>query len=308
MKKVPVQYMMDPRIQSLNRPQIKMSEVAQDNNDDWTTWDCCNNDQLSSIFLIVGYALLILKLWRVQILHPFKILTVFLHELGHATAVWLTCGKVTGMEVHPNEGGVTKYVGGLALIVIPAGYLGSAVWGSALVVASANTLASEIAAGVLIFFLFVFLFFAENGYLRVLNLGFIVLLGGTLACQMLNWTNGVNVLEYLTLFIGTMSCLFSIYDIYDDLISRRVNESDASKFAEMTKTSSRCWGIIWGVMALCTLIGAVYFHILLLSDENEPRVDKMEDLSTRTTIIVVCAATVVVLGLGHTLFTKKVMI
>ena len=46
--------------------------------------------------------------------------TVFLHELGHATAVWLTCGRVTGMEVHPNEGGVTKYIGGIALIVLPA--------------------------------------------------------------------------------------------------------------------------------------------------------------------------------------------
>jgi hypothetical protein len=45
---------------------------------------------------------------------------VFLHELGHATAAWLTCGKVTGMEVHPDEGGVTKTMGGIQLIILPA--------------------------------------------------------------------------------------------------------------------------------------------------------------------------------------------
>ena len=143
--------------------------------------------------------------------------TVFLHELGHATAVWLTCGRVTGMEVHPDEGGVTKHIGGWPLVVLPAGYLGSSFWGMALVISSADTLASEIAAGVLIFFLVVFILYADNGYLRTLNIIFGLVLGGLLA---INITQDVNVLEYVTLFIGVMSCLFAVYDIWDDLISR----------------------------------------------------------------------------------------
>lgn len=35
-----------------------------------------------------------------------------LKEFGHATACWLTGGKVHGIEVYKNEGGVTKYTGG----------------------------------------------------------------------------------------------------------------------------------------------------------------------------------------------------
>ena len=52
---------------------------------------------------------------------PLKLIAVFVHEFGHATACWMTGGKVTGIEVQSNEGGVTKYVGGWRWFIIPAG-------------------------------------------------------------------------------------------------------------------------------------------------------------------------------------------
>ncbi|BBG99532.1 hypothetical protein Prudu_009251 [Prunus dulcis] len=45
---------------------------------------------------------------RTIILTPFKLITVFLHEASHAIACILTCGKVEGIQVHANEGGVTQ--------------------------------------------------------------------------------------------------------------------------------------------------------------------------------------------------------
>lgn len=248
--------------------------------------------------------MLILKLWRQTILHPFKILTVFLHELGHAMACWLTCGKVTGMEVHPNEGGVTKTVGGIQWIILPAGYLGSAMWGMGLVIASGDQLGSEIAAGVLIFFLLLFIFYAKNWYLRGLNVGFIILLGGLLA---VNIQTDYESLQYVTLFIGVMSCLFSIYDIWDDLISRRVNESDASVFAKMTHTSSRCWGVIWGLVAVASLGAAVYSNLVVAEDEGEPLPSLLSDASTTTSIVFYGTIVVVGLSILHTALTRRCM-
>ncbi|OQR96399.1 hypothetical protein ACHHYP_15838 [Achlya hypogyna] len=273
----------------------------------WWRLQCCNDQQLQNIFLIAGYTVLIFKLWRFPLLHPFKILTVFLHEMGHATAVWLTCGKVTGMEVHPNEGGVTKYVGGIALIVVPAGYLGSAVWGMALVIASPNKLAAEIAAGALIFLLFVFIFYAHNAYMRYLNAGFIVLLGGLLALTIATEYNGV---RYVILLMGVMSCLFSIYDIYDDLLARRLNDSDASVFAKMTHTSSRCWGVIWGLFALATMGCALYFNLVVAmhSYKDAPPVTAASQMSSGTTIALVLAAVVIVWGIGHAAWTRRCMV
>ncbi|GLD97003.1 hypothetical protein PINS_up005686 [Pythium insidiosum] len=287
---------------------------------------CCNDRQYLSIFLIVTYAVLIFKLWRLVILHPLKILTVFLHELGHATAAWLTCGKVRklcyclregrcdrsalhgrqvlSMEVHPDEGGVTRTKGGIQWIIVSAGYTGSAVWGMGLVIASAHRLSAEIAAGVLIFFLALFIYYANNWYLRTLNLGFIVLLGGLLALNI--WTNS-DPLQYVTLLIGVMSCLFSIYDIWDDLISRRVNESDASVFAKMTHTSSRCWGVIWGLIAVASLGAAVYFNLLVSENDGEP-ISSLSDASKATRVALYTCIGIVVLSLIHTAVTRRCMV
>mmetsp|Transcript_25838 Transcript_25838/g.73191 ORF Transcript_25838/g.73191 Transcript_25838/m.73191 type:complete len:171 (+) Transcript_25838:379-891(+) len=166
------------------------------------------------------------------------------------------------MEVHADEGGVTKTIGGSMWIILPAGYLGSSFWGMALVVASVDPIGVQVAAGLLCFALFVLLFLADNTTVRVLSVGFMLLIAGFWACQILTPFKG---LEYIILFMGTMSGWFSVYDIYDDLISRRVNGSDAVKFAEMTHTSSRCWGVIWACISLFFMTAGVYLALVVLS-------------------------------------------
>ena len=49
-------------------------------------------------------------------------------QMCHATACWMTCGKVEGLEVHTDEGGVCKFRGGQRWLITPAGYLGGAFW------------------------------------------------------------------------------------------------------------------------------------------------------------------------------------
>jgi hypothetical protein len=62
----------------------------------------------------------------------------------------MTGGKVKEIQVFDNEGGVTKYVGGVQSIVIPAGYLGCAWWGTVFVVLSADVIAATVAACIFI--------------------------------------------------------------------------------------------------------------------------------------------------------------
>jgi hypothetical protein len=187
---------------------------------------------------------------------------VFLHELGHAVGAWVTCGKVLKMEVHSDEGGVTKTVGGSQWVILPAGYLGSAFFGMILVISSANWYAVQVTSGLLCIALLVVLWLSDNWSLRFLTIGFMVLLAGFWACQILTPFKG---LQYLILLIGVMSGLFAIYDVYDDLISRRVNGSDAVKFAEMTHTSSRCWGVIWALISLAFMGLGIYLALVVAS-------------------------------------------
>ena len=88
---------------------------------DWKLSNCCGTYEITFLCCMAGYLVGICILWNTFIVKPLKLIAVFVHEFGHATACWMTCGKVTGIEVQSNEGGVTKYVGGWRWLIIPAG-------------------------------------------------------------------------------------------------------------------------------------------------------------------------------------------
>ena len=74
-----------------------------------------------------------------------------------------------------NEGGVTSYVGGCRLLIIPAGYVGAAIWGSIFVMFSGGRKTATGAAGVLIGMLLTSLCYAPNRTMVCLNLGYAIL-------------------------------------------------------------------------------------------------------------------------------------
>ncbi|CAI5968115.1 unnamed protein product [Closterium sp. NIES-65] len=342
----------------------------------------------------------LISLWRTIVLMPFKLISVYLHEIGHASACVMTggkvrdvgregyastCvvtgGKVEGIEVHMDEGGVTRTRGGWQWCILPAGYLGSSFWGMVLVLCATNkwttlclshacvciacgaftslhppqpdlgssfwgmvlvlcanqcTLSHSIPyartpmpasthtnqsdlgssfwgmvlvlcatnkwttlviavilcitlfitlflaknvssetcvvsttlaiAVILCITLFITLFLAKNNTLRFLCVGFLLLFGLFFFLEY-GITQSVHPLNLAILFIGIMNCLFSIYDIYDDLISRRVNSSDAEVFAKTCPCpfNGVCWGVIWGVISLFLAAAAVYLGLVILA-------------------------------------------
>ncbi|GMN56749.1 hypothetical protein TIFTF001_025866 [Ficus carica] len=171
---------------------------------------------------------------------------------------------VEGIQVHADEGGTTQTRGGIYWLILPAGYLGSSFWGMLLILASTNLLTARIAAGCFLAALVIVLFVAKNWTLRGLCIGFIVFLG---VVWILQETTKVRILRYIILFIGVMNSLFSVYDIYDDLISRRVHSSDAEKFAEVCPCPCNGvgWGVIWGLISFLFLCGAMYLGLVILS-------------------------------------------
>ncbi|KAK9105777.1 hypothetical protein Scep_022621 [Stephania cephalantha] len=229
----------------------------------WELKNCCNGDQKTFLITVGIYTVVIFALWRTILLTPFKLITVFLHEASHAIACVLTCGQVEGMKVHANEGGVTQTRGGIYWVILPAGYLGSSFWGMIFILASTNLLTARIAAGCLAVALLIVLFVAKNWTLRGLCIGFIIFLA---IFWLLQEKTKIRILRYIILFIGVMNSLFSVYDIYDDLISRRVNSSDAEKFAEICPCPCNGvgWGVIWGMISLIFLCGALYLGLVIL--------------------------------------------
>jgi hypothetical protein len=174
----------------------------------WTLSRCCGDEELVFLSLMCGYLLANFFLWNTALLKPMKLIAVFVHEMSHATACWMTGGKVTAIEVYNNEGGVTKYQGGKRCFIIPAGYLGCAFWGSVFVVLSGDRTAALISACVFLLALVVSLFFAPNKVMVMLSIGFIVLTGGFILLDRFVFNP---LLQYLTLYYGVFIGSFSVY-------------------------------------------------------------------------------------------------
>jgi len=208
-----------------------------------------NETQRNTLIVAGVYILVIGILWHVpylnKIIYPFKLLTVGFHEMSHAFADVLTCARIQSIELDPDEGGVTKMSGGIQAITLPAGYLGSSFIGACLIACGFDTKASKIACLVLAAFFLFTLWWARKNWLSW------VLIAGMSGLIILFWFVADAVaLRYFVLFIGVMSCMYVLWDVIDDTIRRKVNNSDASAFADICGCCpSRVWGVIWLIVA-----------------------------------------------------------
>jgi hypothetical protein len=86
--------------------------------------------------LAIGAFMIAFILWQYSfatpIVYPLRLLVTFIHELGHGTATLLTGGNFLRFEVASSGAGVAFSRGGIREIIISAGYLGTAVFGSVL--------------------------------------------------------------------------------------------------------------------------------------------------------------------------------
>lgn len=232
---------------------------------DWKLTTCCGTDEIIFLSLTAAYLVLIYFLWNTMVMKPMKLIAVFVHEMGHATACWMTCGSVKGIEVYGNEGGVTKYVGGWRWFIIPAGYIGGSFWGAFFVVLSGDRWASLAAAIIFCLGMGVSMFFSPNRTMVLLNLGFIAITVGFILVDQLAFTP---FLQYLTLFYGVFIGSFSMYDIYDDLITRTVEGSDAHACHKLIPCClPRCVGVQFGLVALAFQALGLYIALVWMGSK-----------------------------------------
>ncbi|KAG4443654.1 hypothetical protein IFR05_000840 [Cadophora sp. M221] len=215
-----------------------------------------NSTQKVTLGVIAAYTVVIALLWNLPYIRwslwPFKMLVIAFHEFGHALAACCTGGRVKSISLDPREGGVTHMYGGMSAITLPAGYLGSSLIGALLIFCGFNIVASKVASIVLGVCFLLTLWWARRDWLTIVTV--LMAVGLLVACWFIKHAEP---LRFVVLFIGVMSALYSVWDICDDLILRKVNESDASVFAQRYGGSSQCWGVIWSIISLVFMVGGI---------------------------------------------------
>ncbi|KAF8480005.1 peptidase M50B-like-domain-containing protein [Russula ochroleuca] len=243
-----------------------------------------NATQRTTLIIACCYIPIIGILWRMPylnfIIYPFKLLTIGFHEVLFRLRHWigsvsnlcvLTCGHIVFIELDPDRGGATGMTGGIFWLTFPAGYLGSSLIGAALITCGSDTNASKVASLVLAVFFVFTLWWARRNLLT-----WVLLLGMSGLIVLFWFLKGSEVLRFLVLFIGVMSCLYVLWDIIDDTFTRKVNVSDASGFAKFSCFPSIVWGVIWLVVALIfftlgILVGIVVFKESTAQQEQDAK-------------------------------------
>lgn len=234
---------------------------------DWKLEGCCGErEEIVFFCLYAAYSMATVALMETSVFKPLKLIAIFIHEMGHATAAWATGGSVDKIEVYENEGGVTHFRGGFRPCVIPAGYVGVSFSGGVFVALSGSRVGATIAAGMFGFALLACLRYSPNRLLMWLCLAFILITAGLVFIE---WFVFHPLLEFVTLFYGVFLGWYGIRDIWDDTISRTVEGSDADACYKMWPCClPRCVGIQFALLALgCQALG-LYFALVSLVGNN----------------------------------------
>lgn len=197
---------------------------------------------------LTAYFVVLWLLWPTPFVYPFKVFVVFLHELSHALAAVATGGRVAAITLDWRQGGATYTYGGNAFVMLSAGYLGSLLWGLALLAIARSrprwTPPAIQALGMLT--VLVTLVYVRNGF----GVAFGIVFGGVLfaAGRRLKRDAAVMLLTAL----GLTSALYALLDIRSDIIERPGLESDAHMLAELTGIPTLFWGFLWAGIALAS--------------------------------------------------------
>ncbi|CAL5367335.1 unnamed protein product [Camellia sinensis] len=214
----------------------------------WALKGCCDKDQKIFLITIAIFTVVIFALWRTFVLTPFKLITVFLHEASHAIACKLTCGQTSDMlngitSIAKERRMIIKLFATPILTNKIQVFNGVDTRDSLRLVEGIKVHANE--GGVTQTRGGIYWLILPAGYLGSSFWGMALILASTTLLTTRIAAGCFIVALIVVLFVAKNWTLRGLcIDIYDDLISRRVNSSDAEKFAELCPCP--CNGAAWG--------------------------------------------------------------
>lgn len=211
---------------------------------------------------------LVFILWNVPffdfMLYPFRLFVTFVHESGHGLAALITGGRFIEFTVSGDGSGLAQTAGGSRALILPAGYLGAALFGAALFY-FANTIPHSrvlsVGLGVLVILITVL-------YTGLLSTAFIVglLMGAALIFIGRRAHEDIN-----TLVLNILAVLTGLNAVFDLLMLMNNSNvgmgnvrNDAAAFsAEIAPLiPAAVWAFLWCALAILMLGAAIYYSLI----------------------------------------------
>lgn len=212
-------------------------------------------------FILIG---VIFSIWSTSAIQPVKIMVVLFHELSHGLMAIATGGKVLNIVVTWDEGGFCETEGGVAALIVSAGYLGSMFFGGLLLYLSRFR-------GYVPCVYMILTLILVAAMITVLSDPFSRSFAtGLAAAFLLLGLLAPAVISALFLrVLGTVSCLYSLFDIYGDVLVTGGSggiANDATVFSEITGVDPALVGFAWLAVSFAYFLTVLRFVVV----EPEP--------------------------------------
>jgi hypothetical protein len=220
--------------------------------------------------------LLVYALWNIEALniltYPLRLFVTYVHEISHSLMAIVTGGQVVGFTISPDGSGIATTSGGIRALILPAGYLGAAFFGS-LLFYLANSITRPRFLSLLIgIALIVFTtFYARPDQSGALSSFVIGWLFGAALC-LSGWKLSTRVNQLILNILSIVLALNAVLDLLALIRSTSavirtgsgIIRNDAAAFSAEVATivPPVVWAVIWAVLAVAMLGAALYFSIL----------------------------------------------
>lgn len=182
------------------------------------------------------------------ILYPVTLLVTFFHETGHAFFALLTGGMVDGIQINSDGSGYARIAGGWSLLVLPGGYIGSALWGNLLLYMA---LYKEKGNRLLIYFMMAILL--ASAIIWFNSIGTSLLLIGFAALLFWISRQKKSIISNVLIILGTTSLIYIIMDF---------NGGPSSDLARFTALIPILPAFIWAIVWLGAVLTLTYFILI----------------------------------------------
>lgn len=204
--------------------------------------------------------------WLGPVAYPLRLLTTLVHELAHGLTALLTGGAFQRFVIFPDGSGLAYTAGGWRLLIIPAGYVGVALAGAALIALGRGERGGRLALGAL------------GGGIALLTLryalptllsaqalgGLLTLLAGVgLGALLLlaAWRAGAAwslfLLNLVAFHLG-LSAFGDLWTLFGITTAAGAPRSDAAAMAELTFIPAPVWAVLWAALAAAALGWALW--------------------------------------------------
>jgi hypothetical protein len=226
-----------------------------------------------TLFITLLALIAVTILWNIRelefLVYPLRLFVTYVHEASHSLAALITGGAVEGFTVSANGSGLAITAGGSRAFILPAGYLGAALFGSMLFFLT-NRIPRWV-RGLSVFigaFMVVFtVLFArpdEAGSISALLIG----IGFGAIMILMGWKAPRTINQFVLNTLAVMTALNAVLDVWMLVshadASRGTITNDAAAFAnEVTPLlPTATVAFIWSMAAVAMLSIAVYFGMI----------------------------------------------